>query len=157
VARRVATFKQATAADLAALGADPSLVSEMLDRDEGDEGPELLDIDKAWHGIHFLLTGGARGGEALAVDPIFGGRELGPARVLGPDEVKQAAEALAKVPTRKLWARYDAKLMTNAQIYPEFWEEKKDALDYLIFHFEKLVEYYRDAAKRGNGMLIVVT
>jgi hypothetical protein len=90
----------------------------------------------------------------------MGGAEIGgsadrkPARWLAPAEVAEAAAALSKISTRQLWARYDKKLMTNAQIYPEFWEDKSDAIEYLIFYFEKLAEYYKDAAKRGNAMLI---
>ena len=157
--RRVATFKQLTAAQLERLVATPSLANEALDWEESEEDPSFLDIDKAWHGLHFLISGGARAAEAPPVDPIFGGKELTPggARWLSADEVKQASAGLAKLSTRSLWARYDKTIMTNAQIYPEFWEEKKDALEYLIFHFEKLVEYYRDATRRGNAMLIVVT
>jgi len=41
-------------------------------RDEFEAG-KSLDIDKAWHSIHFLLTGAAWEADGL----IFGGTEIG--------------------------------------------------------------------------------
>lgn len=40
---------------------NPELVSKVIFGEE--EGLNTLNIDKAWHGIHFLLTGDPWGGE----------------------------------------------------------------------------------------------
>ncbi len=73
------------AADLAA---DPDLFEVLLDDDPSDE---FLDLDKAWHGLHWLLTGTADDTDTPAGQAILGGTEIGedkgygPSRLLRPD------------------------------------------------------------------------
>ena len=57
---------------------------------------EQLDVDKAWHGLHFLLTGTADGGAEPASYLLTGGEELGDdedvqARLLRPAQVRALA------------------------------------------------------------------
>ena len=92
--------------DLGRLLADPSLLPDYLDGEEVDGfGPFAdLDVDKAWHGIHFLLTNSAEGGSFPLAFLIVGGRNIGdedmgygPARGFAAREVAQIAAALSKV------------------------------------------------------------
>ena len=54
------------------------------------EHEQRFDLDKAWHGIHFLLTGSAwettpgAGESVLGGDPVGPDRGYGPARLLDP-------------------------------------------------------------------------
>src|SRR5690242_18007628 len=65
--------------ELDGLSADPSkaveLIFEAEDFDAGD-GDELAYLDKAWQGIHYLLTGTAWGGEPPWNTLLAGGTEL---------------------------------------------------------------------------------
>ena len=61
-------FRRLSDADLARLREEPELVAEYIGEADLDGfGPFAdLDIDKAWHAIHFLLTGTAWEGEPRA-------------------------------------------------------------------------------------------
>lgn len=56
-----------------------------------------VDLDKSWHGLHFLFTGTAWEGEEPACFLVLGGEGIGndvgygPARVLMPDDVGRFA------------------------------------------------------------------
>lgn len=121
------------------------------------------DVDKAWHGIHFLLTGTAWEGEGPASFLVQGGREVGdedvgygPARAFGPAETKAVSAALEALPAEALRGRFDAKRMTELDIYPTvIWErDGQESLDYLIQHYEGLRQMLRSAAADGMGMIV---
>src|SRR5688500_16813482 len=78
--------------------ASPAIAELVLGEGEGDVG----DLDKAWHGIHYLLTGTAWEGDPPLNFLVTGGREAGdeedgygPARTVTPAETGETASALA--------------------------------------------------------------
>lgn len=124
----------------------------------------VLDIDKAWHGIHYLLTGSGEPTRDIGSLAIFGGREVGndlgygPARLLSPAEVKEVARVLKELSLEKLSSRYDPKKMEKLQIYPDIWvRDGKDAFDYLAEYYRKLSVFYEKAAASGSAMLLVIS
>jgi hypothetical protein len=128
---------------------------------EGDE----LDIDKAWHGIHYLLTGTAWTGEAPVNFIVQGGREIGkvdvgygPARALRSSEVREVAAALEALPPEELAARYDPEEMSRLEIYPDVWDRDPDLeRGYLIDNYKELRTFVRRAAERGYGLLVYLS
>ena len=158
----IGNFLQVTPAQLHALIDDPSAVMALI-YPEGEEGTKSIDIDKAWHGIHFMLTGDIWGGVAPLCNVVLGGTEIGedvgygPAHYIGVDEVRAVAAALRDLPREELAKRFDAAAMSKNGIYPEIWDEGEDALDYLLHWYESLRAYYLDAASKGNAMLKYLT
>jgi hypothetical protein len=154
----IGNFLQVTPAQLDALVDDSSAI-EALIYPGGEEARNSIDIDKAWHGIHFLLTGDAWGGDAPLCNVVLGGTEVGedagygPARYISVDDVRAVADALRDLPREKLAKRFDAAAMSKDSIYPSIWDEGEDALDYLLTFYESLRAYYFDAASKGNAML----
>jgi len=147
---------------LAELRANEDLVEEFLFPDDGDSEPEnSIDIDKAWHGIHFLLTGEAEGGPEPLSLAVIGGEEFGPDLGYGPPsfltpaEVKAIAEALKPLGRTELAARFDPQEMERKEIYPEvIWtRDGDDALDYVIENYEVLRDMYLEAAARGDAII----
>ena len=130
-----------------------------------NEGREM-DLDKAWHGIHFLLTGRAEGGDAPASFLLHGGREVGdvdvgygPARALTSAETRAAHQMLAARSDDALRARFDPAAMTRAEIYPEIWDGEDaddDALGYLMEGVAELRTFLGAAADEGLGVLITL-
>ena len=59
----IGNFLQITPTHLQTLIDDPSSVRSFVYAEE-EERANSIDIDKAWHGIHFMLTGDAWGGDA---------------------------------------------------------------------------------------------
>lgn len=157
-------FAAISKAKLDELQDDPDSVADFLFLEADEGGPRhTADIDKAWHGIHFLLTGSPSGGVGPLAAAIMGGEEIGDEegygygaiRYLEGDEVQAIAHALSDTPTEELAKRYSVKALTAADIYPGIWEDEGDrAFDYLAGFYEDMVEFYQDAAKRGDVVLL---
>jgi hypothetical protein len=153
---------------------DPSLIdaiksdSKLLERTLFEDPPEIVDtkvdLDKAWHGIHYLLTGRAEPDGSLATKVIWGSEDIGPtlgygpARLLKPDEVKAIAKLLQETAPDMLRKRYKPKEMTGA-VYPDvIWErDGDDALRFLLDYYVKLVAFYKLAAERGQAVILAIT
>ena len=94
-----------------------------------------LCLEKAWHGLHFLLTGDAWGGAGLQAFLVSGGAEqgddygYGTARYFTSQETREIAKVLSPIDADDLWSRYDAQAMTDAGIYPEIWDEPAAELE----------------------------
>jgi hypothetical protein len=158
-----ACFASLDSMTLARLQQDPAQIHNFLAAGN-DAGSDVLDIDKAWHGIHYLLTGSAEGGEGPLAAAIFGGEEIGddvgygPARFLSPSDVKVIHAALAAVGTDGLASRYAPQEMASEGIYPDaIWvQDEKASLEYLLEHFKLMLDFYAKAAARGHGLMLWV-
>jgi Domain of unknown function (DUF1877) len=144
------------------LRADEDLIEEFLYPDDGESEPEnSIDLDKAWHGIHYLLTGKAEGGELPFSLAVTGGEFFGPEIGIGPPSfltaklVSDVAAAVSALSSDELRTRFNAKDMEAKDIYPDgIWvRDGAESLDYLIENYEPLVEFYRNAASRGDAII----
>ena len=69
----------------------------------GFDSENSISLEKAWHGLHFLLTGDPWGGSGHAAFLLAGGREVGedmgygPARVIDAAEVREIDQALHRL------------------------------------------------------------
>jgi hypothetical protein len=160
----------------AASARSPGLLSRLFGRTSAPAAPvawaprrdgDEVDLDKAWHGLHFLFTGTAWEGEEPACYLVQGGREIGdvdvgygPARALLPEEVGRFAEYLHRLAPEELERRYDPERMTALQIYPEIWGDEADAEDsgigYLLESFDRLRDFVARARDAGDGIVIYV-
>lgn len=143
------------------VAADPGRLEELVEEDT--PGEEFLDLDKAWHGLHWLLTGSVDDTSTPAGQAVLGGTEIGedwgygPPRLLRPDDVRRVAEALDAVTADDLRARFDAGAMTAADVYPFIWDEEDVFEEYLAPSFDLLRDFYARAASRGDAVLAVLT
>ncbi|WP_203362984.1 YfbM family protein [Bacillus sp. REN10] len=124
-----------------------------------------LDIDKAWHGIYFLLTGEAQLGAAVDStegDAVLGGRSLGqdlgmePCRYLQSDEVKEIYDTLKNISVNHLSEQFDAKAFNEADIYPMYGEWTEEDKAYILDNYQQLVQYFKEAAQNEEGMLLLI-
>ena len=157
----VGCFAAVDAETLRRLRNDPALIDEYLHPDDGEsEPPHYVDVDKAWHGIHYLLANRADAGAEPLSWAVLGGEEFGeeigygPARFLTPEQVRSVAAWLPEDAVFK--SRFDPRAMEKAQIYPEaIWvRDGDDALDYLVENYRELVAFYKSAAGRGDGAIL---
>jgi hypothetical protein len=144
------------------LRSDEDSIEEFLYPDDGDSEPEnYVDVDKAWHGIHYLLTGESGSGQEPLSLAIFGGTEfgpevgIGPARFLTSIQVTELANALDAIPVETLAARFNPKDMEQKEIYPDvIWvRDNMESLDYLLENYQQLLSFYKDAAGRGDAVI----
>src|SRR5438093_6086389 len=111
---------------------EPVLAFDLLlpETDDSPSDHSLVDLDKAWHGIHYLLTGTAWEGRPPLNALVLGGKRLpdpdeewgyGPPRLLPPGDVAALSRALESVSDDDLAARFDPADMSAKEIYPEIW------------------------------------
>jgi hypothetical protein len=142
--------------DIAALRANPSTVMKFVFAAE-----RKMDVDKAWHAIHYLLNGDAWDGEHPLDFWTIGGTVLsvlgyGPARGFTSAQVKEIAAALAPVDTAKLFERWNAKKMRKADIYGIDPDEREAEEEYVGDNFERLKRFISTLAREGQGMIVYV-
>jgi hypothetical protein len=119
-----------------------------------------ISIDKAWHGVRYLLCGKAEPGTDLASQAVMGGTEVGedlgygPARYFDANEVAAIARELARPNLEaEMAARFDPAQMANLGIYPGQFDAADDR-QWLMDAFQKLRQFYLDASAAN---LAVVT
>jgi hypothetical protein len=157
--------RRLSATELRALLDDPSTADDLLYGDLDDDDAEMpepeLDLDKLWHGVHYLLTGTAWDlGDGAAGAAILGGTEFGsdggygPPRLVDADLVRAVAAGLDGLDPDALRTRFDPVAMSAAGIYPDVWTDV-DADD-LIEHLGTLRDFYRSAAGQGQAVLLAI-
>jgi hypothetical protein len=130
-----------------------------------EDSEDLIDIDKAWEGIFFLLTGCAIGQLNEAKPPfslaLFSLQLVdedqdmgyGPAHFLTDEQVKEVSLALTSINIAHLKSRFNGKVMMEKEIYPEIWEEGEQSFNYLYENFEKMKRFYKVASDKGNAVI----
>ncbi|MFZ0678850.1 YfbM family protein [Candidatus Binatus sp.] len=118
-----------------------------------------ISIEKAWHGLHYLLCGQAVPGSDLASQVVMGGTDVGDDLGYGPARYFDAAKvaSIANELTRpnleaEMMARWDPDQMTNLGIYPAVFEPGDD--QWLMDAFRKVRQFFVDASAAN---LAVVT
>jgi len=158
----IACFTSLAPEALQHLRDNPDEIGDFLYPDGGEgEPPNYVDLDKAWHGLHYLLTGDAYGGPMPLSLAVFGGVEFGPeisygaARFLTVDEVAAVATALAGITPEALRQRFNPDEMEELEIYPQIWtRDDPETLDYLLDAFPELQQFYANAATRGEAAIL---
>lgn len=123
-----------------------------------------LDLDKAWHAIHFLLAQDAWGGSEPYCYLVAGGEEIGdedvgygPARALTPTEVKAWDEALAVIDDEDMRQRFNPDRLVQEEIYPSIWDrdpEEDDGFGYMLHYYQELRTFLANAAASGHGLVV---
>jgi hypothetical protein len=144
---------------------DSSLLESRIYKDESDdEENNLVDIDKSWDGIIFLLTGEnfANTNHPLA-KVLFSGQVIdeeqdlgyGPAQYLTVEQVKELNEQISKISIDVLIKKYDAKKMTELEVYPNIWGNVVEKY-YLIDYFQTIQEVYAEASKNNEAIITFI-
>lgn len=126
-----------------------------------------MDIDKAWGGILYLLTGkafasGSPEDEVDSLNRIFFSAQFfdedmdvgyGPAHYLTPEQVAGIHRKIASLTEADLKARYDTEAMNEEEeLYPSLdWNEED--FEYLYFHFQALQSFFATVASRGEAIV----
>lgn len=155
----VGCFAAVSANELERFQMDPDSLTSYLFPDEGDP-PAVIDVDKAWHAIHFLLTGSAEDDGTVASLAVLGGTEIGedleygPVRFLTSAEVQAVAEEIEQLNPEELTQRYRPDVMDEIAIYPQIWTRDGDeGLDYIREWYQEMRKFYLDARDREAAVL----
>ena len=140
------------------------LLQKQLERrsEPARSNPESLSLGKAWHGVHYLLSGAAEPGPDLRSQAVLGGVELGddpegfsgygPARYFRAAQVRALSEELRRSEVESEAApRFDPARMSQLQIYPG-WSGDQDK-EWLMDAFHSLRDFYASAASQGRAII----
>jgi len=156
-----------TTNDLEEILKDSSVLENKVYSEDSDNMNDLLDLDKSWEGIFYLLTGHGIAEIEDAKPPLswtlFSGQIIdeeqdlgyGPAHYINADQVKELNTALDKITIDDLRKKYNGKEMNEAGIYPEVWDEA-ESLDYVLDYFGQLKEFYKTAEKENKAVVTFV-
>lgn len=127
---------------------------------------DAIDLDKAWHSLHFLLTGQAWEGAFPQGFLVSCGKEVGsvdvgcgPARSFTPEEVACIAALLDAQDEAKLRAAVNPAAMREAEVYCGAGPEdtlSDDEWEYLISAFRNAREFVRETAARKMALLVYI-
>jgi Domain of unknown function (DUF1877) len=141
-----------------------ALMQERLGRPpsekEKEEGVyDVLSLDKAWHGVHYVLSGSVEPDDSLLGQAVLGGTEIGEdfsgygaARCFTAGQVEALAALLADPHAEEEASdRYDPQRMTELHIYPFGWDS--GGRQWILESFRKLRGFYSDAAANGRAVV----
>lgn len=112
-----------------------------------------LDLDKAWHAIHVLLTGDTAlrfltdGATVLDAGDCL-------VEVHAPDAVARLRDRLAAAPPAQLMQGFDADRFNAADIYPGRWDAPGEA--YVADHLQRFADFVTAAATHGQALAVVL-
>lgn len=140
---------------------DSSLLEDQIYEDE-KENENLVDIDKSWDGIIFLLTGQSlMTADHNLIRVLFSGQLIdeeqdlgyGPAHYLTPEQVLELNNEISTLTVSDLKQRYNPDKMTELEVYPTIWNEGDDAFDYILEGFLTLQNVFSEASKKGEVII----
>lgn len=154
----VLTIKEAASMEIQNLASNKNTVDSFLQSQR-----KKLDLDKAWHGIHYLLSGQAFEAEGPAGYLMMGGislgeihRDYGPARALNPQEIQALYGVMSQLSEEELKTRYRPEAME--EIYPGWWDPELDSEDflYLLHYYSRLKVFLEDLVLQHKGAVVFI-
>lgn len=157
------TFRRVSMEKIEAYLNNSQLLEDDFYSNELAEVPKL-DIDKAWDGIHFLLTGNPISKHEHPLSAVITGIHdidenqdfgYGPARYIDSQAVKSLNEKIKFIDLEMLLLSFNPHKMAELNVYPEIWEDVH-AFEYLREYFVKLQSFYQHAAWANEGIVIII-
>lgn len=136
---------------------------------DGDyvEDPCLIDLDKSWDGIIYLLTEQSAISENThpLLKVLFSNVSVdeeqdmgyGPAQYITEREVAELNSILSKITLSDLKQKFNPSKMTEADVYPEIWEEGEQAFEYIAEYFKNVQEFYAEAARNKEAIITFIS
>jgi hypothetical protein len=161
----IGVFRRVSSRVIEDLRAQPERIKSVLYPQQTETAIDddvRVDVDSAWHALHFLLTGSPKPGKP-PLDFILGGTPVGdidlgegPARMFTSAEVRKIAAGLALVNRQTLRSRFDPAQLTEHQIYPLHWDQPgtSSSFELIAEHFDALKDFVTTTAQAEAGMIV---
>jgi Domain of unknown function (DUF1877) len=158
----IGNLRPASDAEIERLLAKPDEITRFL-YGSGSAGRERVDLGKAWHAIHFALTGSRLDGDAPLNFLIAEGTPVGtvdvgygPARVLSSQQVRQLADAIAAIDPDQLGSRLDATALDANLIYPGGWGRNGQGLGTIAEAYRDMRALVLRLSEAGLGLVLYI-
>lgn len=151
--------------EVAAIRENPDSAYGFIQPETGWETAPIIDLDKEWHAIHFLLVQDV-GPTESPLSLILGDFEAigqdngyGPAFLIPSEKLKAFSEALNELGQSDFKERYNTKAMVEQHIYlaDMYDEEGEEGLEFLRTRIAELAEFAEKAASSGLSAFAVIT
>ena len=145
-------------------GDSEELLEEL--EDWGEEPELLLDIDKMWDALHFVLTG-VSAGEPIDNDPlseaVVGVRSLEDIEdFIAYTEKTRVAEILSALEAFDIdgaMEKFSMEACKKAELYPNIWDyddEEEELKEEISGYFQNLKDFYREVLAKNGNMLVTI-
>jgi len=158
----IGNLRPASDEEIEQLLANPADVTRFL-YGAGADGRERVVLNKAWHAIHFVLTGSRLGGDEPLNFLVAEGTPVGevdvgygPARVLTSQQVNSLAKALAPLEPELVAQRVDLRKLDDEVIYPGNWQRDGMDVDYVVGSYRQMRELIVRLADQGLGLVLYI-
>jgi Domain of unknown function (DUF1877) len=158
----IGNLRPASDAEIERLLANPPDITRFLYGADAEQGERVV-LDKAWHAIHFVLTGSRLGGDEPLNFLVSEGTPVGevdvgygPARVLTSEQVRQLAAALAPLEPEHVAERVDVRTLDEQSIYPGNWQRNGYGVDYVVSNYRDMRELIARTANDGRGLILYI-
>jgi hypothetical protein len=158
----IGNLRPASDSEIDRLLANPAEITRFLYGADA-EGGERVVLNKAWHAIHFVLTGSRLGGEEPLNFLVDEGTPIGevdvgfgPARALKSGQVRRLAAALAPIQPDDVARRVDVKKFDEEAIYPGHWQRNGVGVDYVVANYRAMRDLIVRAADHGQGLILYI-
>ncbi|HLZ29153.1 MAG TPA: YfbM family protein [Chloroflexota bacterium] len=158
----IGNLRPATDSEIEHLLANPTDITRFLYGAAADARERVV-LNKAWHAIHFALTGSRLGGEEPLNFLVSEGTPVGevdvgfgPARVLTSQQVRQLAAALAPLEPDEVARRIDLGKFDQEVIYPGNWQRNGIGVDYVLTNYRDMRDLIGRLAERGEGLVLYI-
>ena len=134
--------------------------------DWNDEAEILLDIDKMWDALHFVLTG------VSCIEPIknnpLSEAVVGVFSIDGIEEyisyieksrIKDIVFALDNFDIEKALKTFSMKECKEAELYPDIWdyeEETDEIKEEIMDYFQNMKEFYKQVLEEDGNVLVTI-
>ena len=158
----IGNLRPASDSEIERLLANPAEITRFL-YGAGTDGSEHVVLNKAWHAIHYVLTGSRLGGdeplnflvdEGTPVGEVDVG--YGPARVLTSAQVRRIAEALAPISPEEIGRRVDVARLDREAIYPGHWQRNGMGVDDVVSNYRDMRDLLARLAEQGQGVVLYI-
>jgi len=144
---------------------DSRRLEDLVFKQDNTNNENFLDLDKAWEGVFFIITGQSFADAALEGGPLLGilmgpteidpdqDMGYGPATYTTAEQTRDIYNAIKDLTKEELSENYEPGRMTEEGIYPDIWEDDENALEYLLDYFDDLKNFYKKAAETGEVVI----
>ncbi len=144
--------------------ANSELLEEMVYDAENFDAEWYCDVEKAWDGVQYLISGKSAMHLNTPLSPVD--RALfsqtfidveqdlgyGPGQYLSSKEVKETYAALSSCSIEDYGKRYNGADMDAQGIYPGGWSDE-ESKEYVIDSLKDLIEFYAQASKNNEAVV----
>ena len=151
--------------ELKSMGSEEEEILESVEEWNDDDGL-LLDIDKMWDVLHFVLTGVGTDHKddnnplSQAVLGITAVEELSDyLAYTKPDKLADIVAALERFDMEEALESFDMAACKEAELYPNIWdydEEEEEIKDELLHDFEQMKRFYKQVLDANGHVLVSI-